>query len=89
MKTFFEQLDRKAGRWLNAVDEQLQAPLVNTLTGEVFTHDTAADQDDQVLFPTVVRQSNTPASRHVHESRAADTTKLYPPLRKADARSDA
>ncbi len=85
MKTFFEKLDRKAGRWLNAVDEQLQAPIVNTLTGEVFTHNSAADYDDQPLFQTAVWQSNAPANRTIPEPRPADPNCLYPPLRKADA----
>ncbi len=84
MKPFFEKLDRQAGRWLDAMDAQLQAPIVNTLTGEVFTHDTTANEDNQSPFPTVVRQSSAPASRTVREPHAADPC-LYPPLRKADA----
>ncbi len=37
MKTFLDKLDRKAGRWLEAVDREFQQPVTKMLTGEVFT----------------------------------------------------
>jgi hypothetical protein len=34
----FRKLDKAAERWLNAIDGNLQQPIVQTMTGEVFTH---------------------------------------------------
>jgi hypothetical protein len=36
MNKLLEKLDRVAGSWLNVMDEQLQQPIADTLSGEVF-----------------------------------------------------
>lgn len=51
MNRFLEKLDRMAGRWVNAMDEQLQRPIVHTMTGEVFTHGTASNDHITLAQP--------------------------------------
>jgi hypothetical protein len=89
MKNFLEKLDRKAGNWLDTLDEQLQQPIVQTLSGEVFTHGTSLnghslrDQSVQMAQPS----THMVASRS-HELETVDGDDLCPPvLRNANALS--
>lgn len=38
MKALLEKLEHKAEQWVNSLDAQLQQPIVQVVTGEVFTH---------------------------------------------------
>lgn len=46
METFLEKLDRQLGRMIEAMDGQLQEPIVRTVTGEVYTHGTPVNGHD-------------------------------------------
>jgi hypothetical protein len=44
MNKLLQKLDRAAGLWLNAMDEHLQAPVAQTLSGDVFMIDATPEQ---------------------------------------------
>jgi hypothetical protein len=84
METLLEKLDRIAGQWLEAVDNQLQEPIVRTITGEVFTHGTSSnaassEQSGQKVAyqPAVANPTN--------RLNAMDNNVVCPPLRTANA----
>lgn len=45
MMAFLEKLERKAEQWMAAMDGQINQPIVNAMTGEVFTHQPDAHKD--------------------------------------------
>lgn len=79
MKTFLETLDRRAGRWLNAMDSKLQQPLVRVMTGEVFTHGTSPNGHTNQEQP--VQQAAQQSSTHT----ASQDVICLPWLRNADS----
>ena len=40
MKNLLKRLDKKAAQWVNELDDQIKEPLVQIVTGEVFTDGT-------------------------------------------------
>ena len=50
MKNFFQKLDRAASRWLNEFDGQMEQPITQVMTGDVFTYQAAAD--DSIICET-------------------------------------
>ncbi len=79
MKTLLEKLDRKAGRWLNAMDSKLQQPLVRVITGEVFTHGVSPNGHSDREQP--VQQAAQQSSTHA----ASQDVICLPWLRNADS----
>jgi hypothetical protein len=80
MNHFLEELDHKVGRWLNTIDDQVQQPIVHTLIGDVFTHDTSpSGQNHHAAQPTA-------AFLPTRDSRPVSGDALYPcALRQANA----
>jgi len=86
MKTFLDKLDRTAARWLNTMDSQLQQPVVQILTGEVFTHGTLPINHIEPEQPVqqTVKQADVPALSQAHHTDTPERETVRPPvLRKA------
>jgi hypothetical protein len=85
MKPFLEKLDSVAGRWLESLDEQLQAPIVHAMTGEVFTHGTVSkDQGaEQHVMPRATEPLITPACLPCDSGTSAGDGMRRPVLQKA------
>lgn len=66
MMAFLEKLERKAEQWVATMDGQINQPIVNAMTGEVFTHQPDAHEN----MPTM----------HVHAAQTVedDTQKGHP-----------
>jgi hypothetical protein len=79
MKTLLEKLDRRAGRWLSAMDSELQQPLVRVITGEVFTH--GASPNGHIDREQSVQQAAQQSSTHA----ASQDVICLPRLRNADS----
>lgn len=85
MKTFLKNLDRKAGRLLSAMDDQLHEPIVRTMTGDVFVH-SAVEQDCQIApeQAAAAQQPPTP-TRPLRAQVTAEPVGAVPVLRRAGA----
>jgi hypothetical protein len=73
MKNFLDKLDRLAGNWIETMDNQLQQPIVESMTGAVFTHGTTSEnvveqpaQQPVTPTPSPARQPNTTEKDTVH-----------------------
>jgi hypothetical protein len=73
MNRLLEKLDHMAGRWVNTMDEQLQQPIVHTMTGEVFTHGTASNDHMTLAQPVqpAAPAGHKPAVIDVRPTRTA------------------
>jgi hypothetical protein len=85
MKTFLEKLERKAENWLDVVDDQVQQPILQVMTGEVFIHNpnpTGIDSPGQPVQATI-----SPPSSGLHQPTETYDRELQcqPVLRKANA----
>lgn len=49
MPSFLQKLERLAGQWLDAVEEQAQPIVVQIVTGAVFTSSTGSDSEPEFL----------------------------------------
>lgn len=65
MMAFLEKLERKAEQWMAVMDGQINQPIVNAMTGEVFTHQAS---DVCEVMPTV----------HAAQNVEDDTQKGHP-----------
>ena len=57
MNKLLQKLDRAAGRWVNMLDEHLQQPIADTLSGDVFMVEIVPQQTAEsqpVLTPAFV-----------------------------------
>lgn len=76
MKSFLKTLER----FVNIMDNELQQPIVQVLSGEVFTHDptshchSSQEQPVQQAAPLVVTATIT-----AHKSRSSDSNVVCPP----------
>jgi hypothetical protein len=85
MKSFFKKLDQL----VNIIDNEMQQPIVQVLTGEVFTHDPSSHAHSN----NATDESTRKAARHVmtaaaptREPRPIDANPVCPPrLRPAGA----
>jgi hypothetical protein len=85
MKTFLEKLEHKAENWLGVVDDQLQQPILQVMTGEVFIHNpnlSGIDNPGQPAQPTI-----PPPSSGLHQPAETYDREIQcqPVLRKANA----
>jgi len=72
MESFLEKLDREAGRWLGEWDKQLQKPIIQVMTGKVFTHGTTSNNhnsSDHLEQPAAQPQAapNTYTTRELNK----------------------
>jgi hypothetical protein len=86
MKTWLETLEDRAERLLNMMDNELQAPIIHTLTGEVFTHGTPSRDDGEKAKPVQAVTQPAPETKRKRQSESASAEGSCPPLlRQADA----
>lgn len=70
MKTLLERLDSAAGRWVNRIDSQLQEPVVQVITGQVFMHGAESNGHPAHRQPAqpVARQTSAPEPKPTREA---------------------
>lgn len=78
MMNFFAKLDRMAERLVTTMDDELHAPVVRAVTGEVFTHGTENHRSATIRPAAQVKK--TEVSHNAHQLCDAVTETLNPPL---------
>ncbi|MBL8161503.1 MAG: hypothetical protein JNJ61_05905 [Anaerolineae bacterium] len=71
MTNLLQQLDRKAGRWLNTLDDQLQQPTTQILTGAVFTHGTSSNGHTVAEQTAAQPRKRASGAADAHDSQVA------------------
>lgn len=85
MKSWLEKLERKAGYLLDMMDHQLQEPIVQAMTGEVFTHGSETTYHTREEQPAPAKPKRTAETARKRSS--ADSEALCPPaLQQANAK---
>ncbi|HEX2621696.1 MAG TPA: hypothetical protein VHL11_16175 [Phototrophicaceae bacterium] len=81
------KLDRMAERWLNTLDGQIQEPVLQIMSGEVFTHGTTSDHSVQteVVYTSTQEQPTQPPSTPLRNPNYQPEAKRPATLRKANA----
>lgn len=70
MKSLLERLDSAAGRWVKMIDSQLQEPVAQVITGQVFMQGAESNGHPAHRQPAqpVVRQTAAPEPKPTREA---------------------